>query len=232
MKTNLKKAILTTMVAISLTSCGGGGDTTIFATDIKLDKETAELVLDTEGKTTVTLNATVSPTNYNHGTLTWGGGKSYDNEIVSLTPSNDGKSCVLTAKKVGTAEVTVTIPGKDKELISRCNVTVKPKQVHVTSITAEKTEIKNFKETVTVGITINPTGYTDSIFTFVEPDNATRVCYAFWDSSSSSVRLEPNPNRTVDTSTVYVFASQKGDGSENPKSPDVVKAVITVKVGE
>ena len=84
-------------------------------TGVTLDKTSLTL---TEGETQA-LTATVSPSNASDKTVSW-----LSNNTTVATVSSDG---VVTAKKAGTATITVTTVDGDK--IATCSVTVKSKDV-------------------------------------------------------------------------------------------------------
>lgn len=122
MKKFITKMLQGAAVALSLVSfasCGSKEDPTVAVTGVSLNKTAVEL---TEGAT-VTLEATVNPSNATEKAVTW----SSDNASVA-TVSNG----TVTAVKAGSATVTVTT--KDGGKTARCAVTVKPKVIEVRSI--------------------------------------------------------------------------------------------------
>lgn len=150
----MKKRLFTTtllMVGLipALVGCGSPQPTPTpkYPENITLDKEDATL-LYTEGASTqesVVLTATVTPSDYTQGTITWGGGKSYDTTYVTLKPSADGKSCTVTAAAVckDGVEVYAKIMGESGELTARCTVYVNAPKVHATSIEFTDTTPRN-----------------------------------------------------------------------------------------
>ena len=97
----------------------------IHATNISLDKVSAEL---TEGET-VTLTATVSPDNATDKTVTW---TSSDETVATV------KNGVVTAIVAGKA----TITAKTGNYTATCSVTVKAKEIAISSIVLDKNEIE------------------------------------------------------------------------------------------
>lgn len=104
---------LLSIVSIGImTGCNDGGDTptptppdpTPIVQKFELDK--TEVTLSALGEST-TVNATVENID---GTVSW---ESTDEENISILPSNDGKSCVITNVKGGNAVVTAKIGNKE-----------------------------------------------------------------------------------------------------------------------
>jgi len=141
----------------------------ILATGISLSETSKSLTYDPDAqvKESFTLTATVTPSNYNHGTITWDGGKHYDDVYVILTPSEDGKTCKVTANKVITEGVNVyaRIQGDGKEYNACCEVKVLKKKVHATAIEFTDTTAKTIKvlESASVGYTVTPSENDDTI---------------------------------------------------------------------
>ena len=111
------------------------------------------------------LTATVSPSDASNKKITW---RSSDNSVVSVT---DGK---VTACKVGTATITVITDDGGKS--AKCQVTVVPKTVPVTSVSLDKTSIE-IEE-----------GYSETLTAAIHPDNATNKKLN-WTSSDKSVAI-------------------------------------------
>ncbi len=111
------------------------------------------------------LTATVNPSDASNKKITW---RSSDNSVVSVT---DGK---VTACKVGTATITVITDDGGKS--AKCQVTVVPKTVPVTSVSLDRTSIE-IEE-----------GYSETLTAAIHPDNATNKKLN-WTSSDKSVAI-------------------------------------------
>jgi len=137
-------------------------DAPILAKGISLDITSKSITYDPDAaqKESFVLTATVTPSNYTYGTITWSGGKSYDDEYVKLTPSADGKTCTVTANKVCTDGVNVyaKISGDKQEYSASCEVKVLKKKVHATSIEFTDTTAKTIKvkEAIAIPYTVTP----------------------------------------------------------------------------
>ena len=117
----------------------------IHATNISLDKVSAEL---TEGET-MTLTATVSPDNATDKTVTW---TSSDETVATV------KDGVVTAIAAGKA----TITAKAGNYIATCGVTVKAKEIAISSIVLDKNEIEvTDEDDFTLTATIYPENATN-----------------------------------------------------------------------
>ncbi len=125
----------------------------VLVSGITLDKTSVELL---EGGT-VTLKATVEPSNATDKTVTW---STLDASIATV--DNNG---VVKAIKVG--KVTITAKAGDKT--ATCEVTVKP--VPVSGIVLEKTTIELLEgETTTLKVTVAPDNATDKTVTWSTSD--------------------------------------------------------------
>ena len=119
---------------------------------ITLDKSSASLKVGE----TVTLTATVNPSDATDKTVTW-----TTSDATVATVSNG----VVTAKKLGTA----TITAKAGEKTATCSITVIP--TPVTSVTLSKTSASlKVGETVTLTATVNPSDATDKTVTWTTSD--------------------------------------------------------------
>ena len=117
-----------------------------------LNKTTASL----KAGETVTLTATVNPSDATDKTITW---TTSDQTIATISNG------VVTAKKVGTA--TITAKAGSKTAI--CTITVVATEV--TSVTLNKTTASlKAGETVTLTATVNPSDATDKIVTWTTSD--------------------------------------------------------------
>ena len=120
------KATITAKAGNYIAACGVTVKAKIIhATNISLDKVSAEL---TEGET-VTLTATVSPDNATDNTVTW---TSSDETVATV------KDGVVTAIAAGKA----TITAKTGNYTATCTVTVKAKEIAISSIVLDKNEIE------------------------------------------------------------------------------------------
>ena len=128
---------------------------TVLATDVTsvtLDKTTASL----KAGETVTLTATVNPSDATDKTVTW---TTSDQSVATVS---DG---VVTAKKVGTATITAQAGNKT----ATCQITVVATEV--TSVTLNKTAASlKAGESVTLTATVNPDDATDKTVTWTTSD--------------------------------------------------------------
>ena len=149
-------------------------------TGVTLDKTSASL----RAGQTVTLTATVNPSDATDKTLTWS-----TSDATVATVSNG----VVTAKKVGTA--TVTAKAGDKTATCKVTVVATP----VTSVTLDKTSASlKAGETVTLTATVNPSDATDKAVT--------------WSTSDASIATVNNgvvTAKKVGTATVTAKAGDK-----------------------
>ena len=121
-------------------------------TSVTLDKTTASL----RAGETVTLTATVNPSDATDKTVTW---STSDQTIATVSNG------VVTAKKVGTATITAKAGGKT----ATCTITVVATEV--TSVTLNKTTASlRAGETVTLTATVNPSDATDKTVTWSTSD--------------------------------------------------------------
>ena len=128
---------------------------TVVATEVSsitLDKSSASLKVGE----TVTLSATVNPSDATDKTVTW-----TTSDATVATVSNG----VVTAKKLGTT----TITAKAGEKTATCSITVIP--TPVTSVTLNKTSASlKVGETVTLTATVGPDDATDKAVTWTTSD--------------------------------------------------------------
>jgi len=146
-------------------SCGGKSA----ACAVTVSKKTVEVTSIVLNRTTLSLNegesatlvATVFPSDATDQNVVW----STSNESVATVV--EGK---VTAVKEGTATITASCGGKS----ATCSVTVKKKNVPVTSLTLSETSLTLIEgDTAVLTVTINPSDATDQNVT--------------WSSSNSSV---------------------------------------------
>ena len=167
-------------------------------TSISLDMTKITL---TEGED-FTLTATVNPYNATNKNVTW---KSSNNEVAAIS---DGK---VTALKPGTATITVTT--EDGGKTATCEVTVKAKVYHVTSVSLDKTSA-----TLTEGEEITLTAT-------VTPDNATNK-EVTWRSSNNNIASVINGKVTAlkpGTATITVTTQ---DGGKTATCEVIVNAKV------
>ena len=128
---------------------------TVVATEVSsitLDKSSASLKVGE----TVTLSATVNPSDATDKTVTW-----TTSDATVATVSNG----VVTAKKLGTA----TITAKAGDKTATCSITVVATEV--SSITLDKSSASlKVGETVTLSATVNPSDATDKTVTWTTSD--------------------------------------------------------------
>ncbi|MCI6318800.1 MAG: Ig-like domain-containing protein [Rikenellaceae bacterium] len=152
-------------------------------TSVTLNKTSASLKVGE----TVTLSATVNPSDATDKTVTW-----TTSDATVATVSNG----VVTAKKLGTA----TITAKAGEKTATCSITVIP--TPVTSVTLSKTSASlKVGETVTLSATVNPSDATDKTVT--------------WTSSDATVASVSNGVVTAKKMGTVTITAQAGDKSAN-----------------
>ena len=157
-------------------------------TKVTLNKTTASVV---KGKT-LTLTATVTPTNATNKKVTW---KSSNTKIATV--DSNGK---VTAKAAGTATITCTAAdGSGKS--AACKITVKNPPVKVTKLKINKTSVDLLKgKTVQLKVTVTPSNATNKAVT--------------WTSSNKKIATVTSNGlvKAVRTGTVTITAKAK-DGS-------------------
>ncbi len=127
---------------------------------VTLDKSTYKMTVGDN----VALKATVNPSNATDKTVSWS-----SNNISVATVSQNG---VVTAKKKGTAKITVTT--NDGNKTAECIITVTDKVYPVESVTLDKSSWEMIVgEDITLVATINPSNATDKT--------------VVWNSSNTSV---------------------------------------------
>ena len=133
---------------------GGGGSTTVAVTGVTLSQ--SSVTLDIGG--TVTLTATVAPSNATDNTVTW------SSSNTSVATVNGGK---VTAVAEGSATITASAGGKS----ATCSVTVKKGTVAVTGITLSQSSITlDIGGTFTLTATVAPSDATDKTATWSTSD--------------------------------------------------------------
>ncbi len=118
---------------------------------LTLDKTEISLVEDES----LTLKATVSPSNAEDNTVNW---SSSDSNVASVDQSGN-----VTALRTGTATITAAAGGKT----ATCSVTVSKKHVEVESVELDKTEVTITEgENTTLTATVKPDDATDPVVTW------------------------------------------------------------------
>lgn len=157
-------------------------------TKVTLNKTTASVV---KGKT-LTLKATVTPTNATNKNVTW---KSSNTKIATV--DGNGK---VTAVAAGTATITCTAKA-DKSKSATCKITVTNPAVKVTKLRMNKTSVDLLKgKTVQLKVTVTPSNATNKAVT--------------WTSSNKRIATVTSNGlvKAVRTGTVTITAKAK-DGS-------------------
>ena len=164
-KTNLVQAINELYQLIG--SGGSGGDTNVAVQGISLNKTTASLNVGNS----VTLTATISPSNATNKTVTW----SCNNSNVTL--NSNGLTCTVVGATVGTSIITAKTVDGNKT--ATCNITVNSGTVAVQNVT-----LNNTTTSVTVGNTMTLTAT-------INPSNATNKNVT-WSKSNNNIDITPN----------------------------------------
>lgn len=160
----------------------------IKVTRVTLNKTTASVV---KGKT-LTLTATVTPTNATNKNVTW---KSSNTKIATV--DGNGKVTAVTA---GTVTITCTAIA-DKSKSATCKITVTNPAVKVTKLSMNKTSVDLLKgKTVQLKVTVTPSNATNKAVT--------------WTSSNKKIATVTSNGlvKAVGTGTVTITAKAK-DGS-------------------
>ncbi|MDD6963548.1 MAG: Ig-like domain-containing protein, partial [Firmicutes bacterium] len=136
----------------SFSACKKVGTELVDVVSISIDKTSIQLKVGE----TVTLSATVNPSNASDKTVTW-----YSSD-ASVATVEDGK---ITALKLGT----VTITAKAGDKTATCSITVVPTEV--SSIVLDKSSASlKVGETVTLTATVGPDDATDKTVTWTTSD--------------------------------------------------------------
>ena len=185
------------------------------ATGITLNKTSASLY---KGET-VTLNATVNPSDTTDKKITW---KSSNTNVAAVSSSG-----VVTAKGAGTAVITAQTSNGKK---ATCTVTVK-NSVEVTGVTLSKTSVSLYKgDTATLSATVNPSNATNKKVT--------------WTTSNSNVATVSNGKITAKGIGTATITAQTANGKKatcivtvknktvDPTSVGLSKTSISLYKGE
>ena len=160
----------------------------IAVTKISLNKSSVSL----EAGGTVTLKATVFPSNAGNQKVTWSGG------TKNITVNNGKVTVSKNAKTGDKATITATSEG-NKKMVAKCTVTVKAKDILVNKITLSGTDNR-----IKVGKTIN-------VKATVEPSNATNKDVT-WTTSNANVVTVSNgkvTSKKAGTATITAKAKDK-----------------------
>lgn len=143
-------------MAFLLVACGPEEDPVVAVTGVSLNQSSIEL----EVGGTVSLNATVSPSNATDKTVTW----SSSNAGVASVSNG-----VVKALGEGSATITATAGGKS----ASCQVKVSPVRVAVTGITLDRKEVSLYlSDTTHLVATVSPADATDKSVAWVSSDTA------------------------------------------------------------
>ena len=208
----LRALAVLSLIGLAL-SCGPTVDPVVEVTDVSLNQ--SSVTLEVGG--TVTLSATVSPSNATDKTVTW-------------SSSNPGVATVsggtVTAVGEGNATITASAGGKK----ATCQVTVKPNVVEVTGIILNETEMTlQVGDVFTLSATVSPSNATDKTVT--------------WSSSNPGVATVSGGNVTAVAEGEAAITASAGNKSATCKltvKPKVVavtgitlnEAEITLHIGE
>ena len=175
----------------------------VLVTGVTLNKSTADLKIGE----TLTLGATISPSNASNKELIWA------SENTSVATVSNG---VVTAKGAGTATITATATDGSGEKAT-CTVTVTKPVVLVTGVTLNKnTANLNIGETLTLTATVSPSNVSNKELT--------------WTSNNTSVATVSNGVVTakgVGTATITATATD-GSGQKATCTVTVTKLATEV----
>ena len=181
----LFSSICLALAVLSMVACGPKENPVVAVTGVSLSQTSVSL----EVGGSVSLTATVSPSDATDKTVTW-------------TSSNSGVASVsggvVSALAEGTATITATAGGKS----AKCEVTVKPKVVDVTGISLNKTEL-----------TLSPGG-SFQLEATVSPSDATDKTVTWTSSDPSTVTVENGLVKAVSPGTASVTAKAGGKSAK------------------
>lgn len=175
------KVLAALAAAGTMAACGPEEDPVIAVSGITLSQSSVSL----EEGATVSLTATVSPSNATDKSVTW---SSSDTGVASVAGG------VVTAVAKGTATVTASAGGKS----AKCEVTVSAKTVAVTGVSLSKTSL-----------TLSPGG-SSQLEATVSPSNATDKTVKWTSSDPSKVTVENGLVKAVSPGTAKVTATAGG----------------------
>ena len=181
----LTKVLAAVAVIGAMAACGPKEDPVVAVTGISLNQSSVSL----EVGGTVSLTATVSPSNATDKSVTW----SSSNTGVATVAGG-----VVTAVAEGTASVTAAAGGKS----AKCEVKVERKVVAVTGVSLNKTTL-----------TLSP-GASFQLEATVSPSNADDKTVKWTSSDDSKVTVENGLVKAVSPGTATVTATAGGKSSE------------------
>ena len=163
----------------SFSACKKVGTELVDVVSISIDKTSIQLKVGE----TVTLSATVNPSNASDKTVTW------SSSDVSIAAVEDG---IIKALKIGTA----TIKAMAGDKTATCSITIAPTEV--SSITLDKSSASlKVGETVTLTATVGPDDATDKTIT--------------WTTSDATVATVSNGVVTAKKMGTVTMTAQAGD---------------------
>ena len=175
----------------------------VAVTGVTLNKTNVSLEV---GKTD-TLVATISPSNATNKLIAWSSSNS------NVATVNNG---VVTAKTVGTANITVTTAnGKT----ATCVVTVKtpvPQEVAVTGVTLNKTNVSL------------EVGKTDTLVATISPSNATNKIIAWSSSNTSIATVDANGKITGKAAGTVTITAKTNNGKTAACKVTITKQEVAV----
>ena len=158
---------------------------TIVATSVSLNKTSVSVA---EGKT-VSLSATVSPSNATDKKVTW------TSSNTSIATVSNG---TVTAKKAGTVTITAKT-ANGKTATCKVTVTAKAKVVAATSVSLNKTSVSVAEgKTVSLSATVSPSNATDKKIT--------------WTSSNTSIATVSNGTVTAKKAGTVTITAKTANG--------------------
>ena len=167
----------------SFSACKKVGTELIDVVSISIDKTSIQLKVGE----TVTLSATVNPSNASDKTVTW------SSSDVSIASVDDG---IVKALKIGTA----TIKAKAGDKTATCSITIVPTEVSSITLDNSSASLK-VGETVTLSATVNPSDATDKTVT--------------WTTSDATVATVSNGVVTAKKLGTATITAKAGDKSAN-----------------
>ncbi len=201
--------------------------TTIPITSVSLNKTSESLTVGN----TLTLTATVAPTNATNKNVTW----TSSNTSVATVANG-----VVTAKSAGTATITVTTVDGSKT--ATCTITVNASTVSVTGVTLDKTSANlTVGETLTLTATVSPTNATDKTVSWYSSNEAVATISSsgkitakaagttvVWAESNSNPTISASCTVTVKAATVAVTGVTLNKTSESLTVGNTLTLTATV----
>ncbi|GAP72295.1 endoglucanase [Candidatus Symbiothrix dinenymphae] len=195
---------------ITATAADGGGETATCAVTVNpvaviavtLSNTTATLTIGT----TQQLTATVAPLNATNKTVMWG---SSDTSIATVSAT----SGVVTAKAAGTATITATA-ADGSGTTATCMVTVNERNVSVTDITIDATNIELI------------VGATQQLTATVQPTNATNQTVSWRSNFTNIATVSATGEITAKTPGTAIIMATAADGGKTKSC--VVKVTAPV----